>query len=596
MAVEVHHLEGKMKVSRYYWLLNIFLTILIFYFAEMSRLLGLHGLPLAISAVWPATGLSLAAVLLFGYKVCPAILLGNLCFNIFYLYAPDHPFLLSFLTSLIISIGSLLEAVFAAFVMRRFSSIYYFTTVQDVFIFLIPASIIGSLIAATLGTTALSLFSNLYWDTAVSLWSTFFVGDLMGVYIFTPLLVIWITTAPMVKLRAYRKEAVLMLLVFLLISYLSFIRDYPFAHFYIPLSMWIAYRFRLHGATLAICLISLVAISYTSLGLGSFITAVVSENRLTLLVSFLEVIVAINLVVATLTNERESVIHLLEHQNVDLRQTMQLHIEAIKEMGKEIMIKEKLTSLGLVTSNLANYLHMPLNKITTAAKACLASLQELEDFYNQEPDQSENKLFTLYERLGKNLDTICNFGSNADVIATMIQVQTTLSEPKKTRAKAIHLNTLLNISLNQSTQRMSQEHPEFSFILTRDFDKSINTFFILPEDLAHVFIKLFDNAFHSMKQKMDLYKYGYTPQLNVQSINYDHYIEIIIQDNGLGMTEEAAKNVFQSFIENSGSEEEIINIGLSLARDIIVSVYRGDIKAESVKGEYFKHIVTLPKE
>lgn len=595
MPDQVGHFEYKKKIEKYLWLLNIFLAIIIFYLAEISRLLGLHGIPLAISAVWPATGFSLAAILLFGYEMCPGILLGNIAYNFFHLHNPDHGFIASFITSLVISTGSLLEAITAAFILQRFASSFFFANVRDVIIFLVPASGLGAFIAALFGTAALSIFGNLNWDTSMSLWTSFFIGDLMGVYIITPLLLIWMTSEPPVKLRAYPKEALFMLLFFIIITYLTFVKEYPFAHFYIPLAMWIAYRYRLHGATLAIVIISFVTIFYTTMGMGSFITSVYTADRLPLLVSFLEILVALSLMVSTLTNERESVIHLLEHQNVDLRQTMRIHIEAIKEMAKDVIIKEKLTSLGLVTSNLANYLHIPLNKINAAANSGLASLQELE-ILRQQADKSDHKILNLYERISQNLHTICDFGTSADVIATMIQVQTSVSDRKKTKARAMHLNTLLNLSLNHASQKMALLHSEFSFILTRDFDKNIKSFFILPEDLAHVFIKLFENALHSMKQKMDLHQYDYIPRLDVVSIDRGNFIEIIIQDNGLGMTDESARNLFQSFIESSGSEEEIKNIDLSLVRDIIVSVYRGEIRAESVQGEYLKHTVILPKE
>lgn len=595
MSGEVRHFEIKMKTASNRWLLNIFMAIIIFYFAEMSRILGLHSLPLAVSAAWPATGFSLAAILLLGYSMCPGILLGNLCYNFLHLYSYDYSFIPAFITSFVISTGSLLESVFGAYVMRRFASPNYFSTVKDVIIFLVPASGFGCLFAATLGTAALAIFGNLGWDKSVSLWTVFFVGDLMGVYIFTPLIVVWMTSQPVVKLRNHLNEVLFMFLFFLIISFLSFIKDYPFAHFYIPLAMWISYRFRLHGATIAICLISFISITYTSMGMGMFNTTINSSDRLSLLVSFLEIIVAISLVVSTLANERESVIHLLEHQNVELRQTMQLHVEAIKEMAKEVIIKKKLTSIGVITSNLANYLHMLLNKITASAKSCLTSLREME-ILDQQADKFDQRILNIFEKISQDLKTICRYGSNADGIAIMIQVQATLSEQKKTKAKSMHLNTLLNFSLNQAFQEMNQQYHEFSCVLTRDFDKSVTTFLILPEDLAHVFIKLFENAFHSMKQKRDLHKHEYTPKLEVRSIDHENSIEIIIQDNGLGMSVESARNLFQSFIESSDSNKEIINIDLSLARDIIVSVYGGEIRAESVKGEYFRSIVTLPKD
>lgn len=83
-------LEQKMKDPAFRWFANIFLIFIIYYTAELSRLLGNEGTPLAISIAWPATGFSLAALLLFGYRLWPGIFLGNFCYNLLYLYLHTH--------------------------------------------------------------------------------------------------------------------------------------------------------------------------------------------------------------------------------------------------------------------------------------------------------------------------------------------------------------------------------------------------------------------------------------------------------------------------------------------------------------------------
>lgn len=596
MALKMRNYESKMEVATFRWLLNVFLAIAIFYLAKLSSLLGQHDTPLAISAVWPATGFALAALLLFGYKACPGIIAGNFFYNFLHLYSSKLSLILPLLTSITITTGSVLEAVFAAYVMRHFSSPHYFTSVKDIFIFLIPAALLGSMLAASIGILALPLYAGVTWKEAVNQWAAFSIGDLIGVYIFTPLLVIWASYPPLIPIKRNIREAGLMCAAFLIICYLSNVWEYPIAHFYILLSMWVAYFFRLHGATLSIVAISLGTIIPTSLGVGTFVATINSDHRLLILVTFLEIIVAVSLLLAALVNEREAVVSQLEHQNVDLRESIELHIEAIKEMAREIIIKQKLSSFGLLTSKIANYLHRPLAKIESHAYACLKSLNHLQKLLQPHHDFYP-ELSNLYEDMEQNLNALCTLENEADFIATIIQEQTTLSAPKITKARTMHINTLLNICLNEANQEATQDSPGFTYTLTKDFDRAIKTYIILPEDLAHVFNRLFNHAFLSMKEKKDRYGRDYRPELSVQSINHEDTIEIIIQDNGLGMTDECVRNLFQSFLQaEDGSADEIKNIGLSLVSDILTGIYHGSIQVSSLEGSYFKCNIILPKE
>ena len=598
------HYESKMHEKRFRWFLNIFLAAVIYYNAEIGRWAGLQQLPLAISVVWPATGFSLAALLVFGYRAWPGIFLGNFCYNFLHFYLSSQTIIGPLFWGTCVTLGSLMEAIFAAYIMRRFSSSSYFGTVKDVFIFLIPAAFLGSLIASTVGATALYFTGTIPDANVITVWLTFLIGDCMGVYIFTPLLVVWSISKPMVHIKHHVWELFLMCLAFALIAFLNVVWDYPIPHFFIPLCGWVAYRFRMHGATLAIFLVALATIIPTVLGVGSFATKLVADQLL-ILVTFIEVIVAISLVVAAISNEKDAAWNLLENQNIDLQDAVEMHLEEIKEMSDDVSVKEKLVALGMLTSNMAK--HIPCNhkKISEFAKRSLEAIGQLRIELNSKKDQITPELVqeiqNNFETIQDDLEGVVRCTEHASRIAKIIQEQSDITTPGRTKAKSIHMNTLVNICLIQAMADEAKHHPNFTFSVSKEFDKTIKMIFALPEDLAHAFIYIFKNAFYSMKQKRDLLVARYIPMLEVHTINHDDNVELVIRDNGVGVSDEQKKSFFRSFMTKEPSDQvsyfsdDVSDLGLTLAHDILVHVHHGKIQVSSTVGEYLQINVLLPK-
>src|SRR5256885_16841748 len=86
-------------------------------FAAVYFCAGRFGLSLALvnpsaSAIWPPTGLALAATLLWGYRLWPGILLGAFLVNSI---TPGTP-----ATDVSIAVGNTLEALTGAWLVNRF--------------------------------------------------------------------------------------------------------------------------------------------------------------------------------------------------------------------------------------------------------------------------------------------------------------------------------------------------------------------------------------------------------------------------------------------------------------------------------------------
>jgi integral membrane sensor domain MASE1 len=106
---------------------------------------GRLGLLLAIppgyaTAVWPASGIALAGILMFGYRVWPGILLGSFLINL--RVSLDSTSTASILNTTAlaasISMGASLQAIFGAFLIRRLTQYSTaFVEARDIIKFLI---------------------------------------------------------------------------------------------------------------------------------------------------------------------------------------------------------------------------------------------------------------------------------------------------------------------------------------------------------------------------------------------------------------------------------------------------------------------------
>ena len=146
------------------------------------------------TAVWPASGIALAATLLRGYRVWPGILLGSFLINVW--TSLDTGSAASILKSLflVISIGAgaSLQAIVGALLMSRF--VRHPTALmgeKDVFKFLLLGGPISCLVNATWGVTSLLLAGVIQPADYLLHWWTWWLGDTIGVIAFTPLVLIW---------------------------------------------------------------------------------------------------------------------------------------------------------------------------------------------------------------------------------------------------------------------------------------------------------------------------------------------------------------------------------------------------------------------
>lgn len=255
------------------------------------------------TAVWPPTGIALAAVLLWGNRMWPGIFAGAFFANLTTAGTVA--------TSAGIALGNTLEAVAGAWLLRRFAGgLRVFQRARDVFRFVVLAALLSTTISATIGLLSLELGHLAAWSEAAPIWLTWWFGDAVGALVVAPLLVIWLTQRPPVHGLRDAAELLGSLLAVFLFGQAVFggwvspaLVNHPMAFIAIPPLLWAAFRFGPWGAVTATAMLSVVALNGALRGFGPFVLEEPHESLL-LLQAFLGTISATALIFACLVDER----------------------------------------------------------------------------------------------------------------------------------------------------------------------------------------------------------------------------------------------------------------------------------------------------
>ncbi|MCG8584433.1 MAG: CHASE domain-containing protein, partial [Pirellulales bacterium] len=151
--------------------------------------------PIYATAVWPASGVAVAGLLLLGYRVIPGLFVGALVVNSWSTLVAGNEsgdVIRALSTACGISIGATLQAFAGAWLVRRYVGFPNdLTKERDVLNFLTLSGPVSCVIGATIGVRSLVASGAVSHSQFVSNWWTWWVGDVIGVIIVAPLVLIF---------------------------------------------------------------------------------------------------------------------------------------------------------------------------------------------------------------------------------------------------------------------------------------------------------------------------------------------------------------------------------------------------------------------
>jgi len=266
------------------------------YYGAAKLCLNLAFASESVSAIWAPTGIALAALLLWGYRVWPGVALGALLANSW----TGVPFY----AVLGITVGNTLEALAGAYLLRAVAD---FRTslerVRDVIALAVLGGVVSTTIAASIGVTSLLVSNEIASGDFGSVWRTWWLGDMGGDLLVAPALLVAATHWPFARAPGRLPEAVALVVVALGVSALVFTQDSPLIFVLFPLGVWAALRFWQPGTVFGILLVASVAIPLTEDNQGPF-AGHPPDERLLFAQAFLGVASLTMLVMAAVITER----------------------------------------------------------------------------------------------------------------------------------------------------------------------------------------------------------------------------------------------------------------------------------------------------
>ena len=250
-------------------------------------------------------------------------------------------------------------------------------------------------------------------------------------------------------------------------------------------------------------------------------------------------------------------------------------ISKLKSAQKQMILQEKLASLGQLTSGIAHEIKNPLNFINNFSGVSKELLEDIskEIFEEKNKLSSDSRSFiedTLKD-LHENLDRINTHGQRAnDIIKCMLQHSRGQSGEKE----IVDLNRFVNSSVNLAYQGKRSTNADFNVDIQTKYGDNLKEIEINAQDISRVILNLVSNACDAIEDKIQKLsneqKKEYTPCIWISTEKKEgETVVITVKDNGPGVPEKLAQKIFDPFFTTKSTDKGT-GLGLSLSHDIIL--------------------------
>lgn len=291
-------------------------------FARLGQIFAIP--PGNVTAVWIPSGIVLAAVLLKGSYLWPGIFVGAFLGNIWAYcdFATADNILRSVVSATSNGIGDSVAAILGASFIKRFSgSSYPFAKGGDVLVFVFYGAFLGGGVSAIIGVTSLLVMNFIGWDAYLTVLITWWVGDGVGILLFTPFILTlshwknwsWLNVRLGCEILLFSISLLLLSLMVVEGNIISTSISLP-TILLLPLLMWSVYRFPEHVTYLAIIIMLILAVVAKAQMFG-FRTAVISNVTIVELQLFIFIVSTTLLTLLANKKNKDDTENILENAN-----------------------------------------------------------------------------------------------------------------------------------------------------------------------------------------------------------------------------------------------------------------------------------------
>jgi len=258
------------------------------------------------------------------------------------------------------------------------------------------------------------------------------------------------------------------------------------------------------------------------------------------------------------------------------------HLQKMKEMEKQIRLKEEFSAMGQLAAGVAHEIKNPLNAISLV-------VQRLEkEFVRDNPE--EQKEYDRFTRIVRNEITRVN-----QIIGDFLM----MAKPLDTILEDHSIMDILNYVL----EVMEEEFRQKRVLVAKELDKEIPLIICDRFQLTQAFINIFNNALEAMpdggklrlavkRVRLSDFRFRISELEEKDSTirNPQSAIEIIVADTGKGIPPEALEKIFAPYYTTKGKG---VGLGLAITQRMI-QAHKGTLEVQSLENQGTTVIIRLP--
>lgn len=526
------------------------------YFVTARVGLGLGAVSGFATIVWAPSGIALAVLLIWGYRYWPGITLAAFLVNL----VTGAPLLVA----LGISIGNTLEPLMGVYLLNRFARIQKsLDRLWDVLSLVLLAAVVSTAVSATVGVTSLLAGDIITTSALGSTWLPWWSGDMLGILVATPLLLVWSERfhRPVALDRAAKAVAPILLLIAVsILIFHGFVRagmkPFVLAYVIFPVLMLIAVRFGQIGSVTATFLAAVVAIWGTVANYDASSGTTLSQTLLLLQV-FIGVTAVTFMTLAAVVSERE--------------QTLKHEQELIQKAAHLTKQRERLRLVNEAKDEFISIASHQLRTPATSVKQYLGML--LQTYAGKLSKEQRVFVQTAYEANEQQLR----------VVNDLLHVARLDSGRTPIEKSPCDITRLVADVINQHSKVFDERGQKLLFVRGKKPVKAR-----VDKNLVRMMLEnIIDNAGK------------YSPEDGEISINVaktGQKLVMRITDQGIGIAKQDQKRLFRKFSRVSNARSNNISgsgLGLYWAQKV-ARMHGGaiDLASEPNKGSTFT--ITLP--
>lgn len=275
----------------------------------------------------------------------------------------------------------------------------------------------------------------------------------------------------------------------------------------------------------------------------------------------------------------------------DQKEEIESTLEKLESTQSQLIQSEKMASLGELTAGIAHEIQNPLNFVNNFSEVSKELIEELkEERTKQNGERDEGLENEIIDDIIQNLEKINHHGQRASsIVKGMLEHSRTSNREKE----LTDLNILADEYLRLAYHGLRAKDKSFNADFKTELDASLPKVKVIGQDIGRVLLNLINNAFYAVSKRTKEASEDYQPVVILKTKKNDKTVEIVVHDNGGGISKEVLDKIFQPFFTTKPTGQGT-GLGLSLSYDIITKGHDGHLEVDTQEGIGTEFTIQIP--